>query len=206
MNTNEILDNLDAPDFQMVKPIIIRITNDSESTVSNFDVFNVKYLSEGFCGGSWSEAGNFTLREITISSQSVNISFKEILNDIQKTPFTVGAVCLECIKGSSLQITDTYCLTYESLEGKLYKMKMKPFKDPFNAEKKITYNKEIFNIEPLTILTWKTIYAMTEFQISIFSEQTINTCLALDGYKPLTLHNKPTAIRNLHGMYLRKGI
>lgn len=188
----------DKSGSQLIDPIILQISNNSPLAVANFDVFSAQHLKEGFGGDSWSPEGSLTLQGITISSLFASSSYRQILSLAQNTPFKAGSVYLESINGPKDQVSDVYRLDFESTEGKICSTWIKPNKDSNQfAENGIAYSTVDFNMGPLTKLTWKTIYPLAVFQISIFPAHIINPSLALYSNNVHTHSTRPNVFSNL---------
>ncbi len=178
--------------------IIIQVTNNSTAPVSNFDVFGAgEYLYGNYGGGSWSNSGDFTLNNVTITSVFNSVSYQQVLANVQNNPFTAGSVYMESVSGSTQQVADVYQLTSVNQSGESYTKPIKPYKDAYQFQNGITYNNNSFNMGTLTKLTWTTIYASAVFQISIFPSQIIDPNAALNGGNVQQAYSKPNVIGNL---------
>lgn len=162
-------------------PIILTITNNTAAAVTDFPIFGAaEFLNGNNGGGSWSSAGDFTLRNVTISSGYSAVSYQQILDNTRNNPFAAGSVYLESISGNAQQVSDVYQLTSVTNDGTSFTKPIKPYKDTMQLNSTATYNNKEFNIGSMTKMTWRTIYASAVFQISIWPYQEINPSQALN--------------------------
>lgn len=181
-----------------MQQIILQVSNATPFVVKNFDILNAdKFLSGNKCKGTWNAGGDFTIKDVTISSMQEAVPYEQVLHNIQKNPIEVGSIYLEIIAGNKQQVQDVYSITSQNSEDQLQTKNFKPFKDAYQMEKGITYNVINFKLGSSTKLTWPTIYPSTVFQISIFQKQLVDPFIALSSQIIKTSYNRPTLIDNL---------
>lgn len=181
-------------------PIILKVSNASNVDVANFPVFGAAtYLTGNNGGGTWAANGNFTLLGITISSYFSSVSYQQILNNTQNSPFTAGSIQIQVISGNQAQASEIYTVNSVSNTGQSFSDPVSPFLDSYQFLAGITYNTISFNMSGLTQIIWNTVYALTTFKVSIFPAQTIDTAAALNGAPVQTSYTRPKVIGNLRG-------
>jgi len=177
---------------------IIQISNSSNATYTGgFDVLGAfQYLYGNYGGGTWNNAGSFTLNGITISSVYTTVNYQQILSSTQSQPFQVGAVYLQSVQGNANQVSDVYTLTTQSTAGELYSRPIKPYINPNQYQNTITYNNSAFVINGYTKLTWSNIYASSIFQISFFPAAVIDPAQSLNGTSVQAQYTAPNVATN----------
>jgi hypothetical protein len=184
--------------YAVAPQYILQISNSSNAAISNFDVFGASiYLNGSYGGATWSNGGNLTLNGVTISSVFGNVTYQQMLASSASKPFTSGGVYLQSIAGSTAQVTDVYNITSQTAGGELFQSPVAPILDGYQFNAGITYNNTSFNIEPLTKLTWSTIYPNAVFQIRIFPANIIDPSNALNGNNVQQGYSKPRVIGTL---------
>ena len=192
--------NGSANSFPSAQPLIVQVSNASAAAVSGFDVFGAgQYLTGAFSGGTWSNAGNFTLNGVTISSVMPNVSYQQILQSTINNPFTAGGVYLQSITGATAQVTDIFSVTSVNQYGSSYSTPIKPFLDSYQFQASVIYNTAEFNMGNLTKLTWNTIYASAVFQITVFPAGMVTPEAALNGNRVQNMYTRPQVVSSLRG-------
>jgi hypothetical protein len=183
---------------QTAPQYILTISNASAQNVSAFDVFGAsQYLSGNYGGGTWNADGSFTINGVTIRSGYTNVSYQQILTSVSYKPVTIGSVYLNSIAGSNAQVTDAYQVTSLTAGGEKYESNIVPILDGYQFQSGITYNNNSFIIEPLTKLTWSTIYASAQFQLRFFTANIVDASNALSGTAVQNSFGKPRVIGSL---------
>jgi len=187
-----------APAAAVAPSYIIQVSNSSNATYTGgFDVLGAfAYLYGSNNGGTWSNAGSFTLNGIVISSVYTTVNYQQILSSTQSQPFQVGAVYLQSINGNPNQVSDVYTLTTQSTAGELYSRPIKPYINPNQYQNTITYNNSAFVINGYTKLTWSNIYASAVFQISFFPAAVIDPAQSLNGSSVQSQYTAPNVATN----------
>ncbi len=192
------VNSIEKSKLQTTDLIILQITNSSASDVSNFDIFNAQHLKEEF-DVCWNVDRSFSFNNVTIRSLTNN-SYRQILTTIQEHPFSAGSIFLESKNGPKRQVTDVYGLTSEDEADQLHNRKIKPYKYAYEADKGIAFNCIPFLMGPSSKISWKTIYALAAFQLTLFSEEITNPSAALTNMNVQAKQSRPCIIGNLRGI------
>jgi hypothetical protein len=186
--------------FNGAAQYILQVSNASAAAVTNFDVLGAaQYLFGNYGGGTWDNAGNFTLNGVTISSVFTQVSYQQILSATTTQPFTVGAIYLQSTAGSASQVTDIFTLTSQAPGGQLYSEPIAPILNPMQFQTSVTYSDTSFNVTSLTKLTWNQIYASSVFQIRLYPAQVIDPAQSLNNNAVKQNFTRPVASQMNYG-------
>lgn len=178
-------------------PYMFQISNASPADVLVFNFLDASNVLYGGAAGTFSAAGDYTERGVTISMTSGGINYRQFLGNLNGSPFTAGMVYLQSTAGSAQQINDTYQLSTTSPEGAVYTKPIKPFLSPDQFQSGVLVNNTAFNVNTLTKLTWGKIYASAVFQFIIWPSQTINLASPLNGQNAQQVNGAPRVVGSL---------
>jgi len=96
-------------------------------------------------------------------------------------PFSVSLTLIESIMGSTSQISQTFTLNTQDVNGNQVIQSIKPTFDPYQQESTIVTVKQNFNIDAFTKLNFSIVNGSTVFRIHFYPSSIINLAAGLQG-------------------------
>ena len=147
------------------------------------DITNVDILGAfefvGHCG--FTTDGKLVLGDISVSSGIGNVTYREILQQIQMNPFAVGLTYIYSLAGPADQVLQPFTVNTRDANGKLVSKAIIPLLDPMQTQAGVTIIRQVFRIDCVTKLTFANVLAGTIFQLQIFPVDYLNISRILVG-------------------------
>jgi len=159
------------------KPFILTISNKSDTAISNLDVLG----ADTYIGNAGFTDGSLTNNGVTISSGMSEMNYEQFLNQCMQQPFSVSLTLIESILGSTSQISQTFTLNTQDVNGNQVVQSIEPTFDPYQQESTIVVVKQQFSIDAFTMLNFSTVNASAVFRIHFYPSSIINLAAGLQG-------------------------
>lgn len=171
------------------QPYIITVSNASNAAVS-VDVFGAYvYLNNaGFSNGT------LTVNNVSITSGLSNVTYYNLLQQSQASPFTVGSTLISSVNGQTSQVLQPITLSTTDANGNQATKVLTPTIDPYQNQSGVIELKQPFRIDGFTKLTF-TVLASTSVQFQFYPSDTINIARGLGGNPVSKQYGSPKIIR-----------
>lgn len=172
----------------------IIISSASAAAVANFDVFGAStYLNNAQV--TFDPNGNLVIGAITISSNTSNVTYRDLLQQSAWQPFTVGQTYMQCSSPAS-QILVPYTITTKDSNGTLIQLAGKPKKDPYQQQNDVLVDPTVYSIDGLSKITFSQILPFAVLMLDFYPQSNINTGRLLNGQIPGKDYGNPGIIRS----------
>jgi hypothetical protein len=159
------------------KPFILTISNKSDTAISNLDVLG----ADTFIGNAGFTDGSLTNNGVTISSGMSEMNYEQFLYQCMQQPFSVSLTLIESILGSTSQISQSFTLNTQDVNGNKVVQSIEPTFDPYQQESTIVTVKQNFSIDAFTKLNFSIVNGSTVFRIHFYPSSIINLAAGLQG-------------------------
>jgi len=161
----------------LFQPLILTISNNSDTAISNLDVLG----ADTYIGNAGFTDGSLTNNGVTISSGMSEMNYEQFLNQCMQQPFSVSLIIIESIFGSTSQISQTFTLKTQDANGNQVVRSIEPTIDPYQQESTIVTVKQNFSIDAFTKLNFSIVNGSTVFRIHFYPSSIINLAAGLQG-------------------------
>lgn len=181
---------------QEVKPSMpysIIVSSASGAAVQNFDIFGAsEYLNNPTY--SFDASGNLVVGSITISSNTTNITYRDLLYQSMTANFSVGQVYLQCTDTS--QITQPYTIFTKDGSGVRIQVPIKPKKDPYQNQTDVLVDNTVFRMDVMTKITFSQILPNAVLFVDLYPQDNVDQGRLLSGQNPTRMYGNPGTIRS----------
>ena len=162
--------------IQQSQPYIVTVTSTSGADVSNFDILgSYQYLNNA----GFNSAGSLVIGSITISSGISNVTYSEMLWQLQNNVFSVGLTYLQST--AAAQILSTVSVNTRDANGNIATKALIPIIDPYQQQTNVVALKTPFRIDGFTKLIIQTVTASSTSKFYFYPADNINLARALGG-------------------------
>ena len=170
-------------------PYILQISNGSNGSISNFDVFGAfQYWNTGV--GTWS-GGTWTYQNVNVSSVLSGTSYQQLLGQSFNKPFTIAQTMLQVISNTPGQLTQPVQYSVTMQNGKTYG---EPIIFVYNQFQQITTqvtNYTTFTIDGNAKLTFSSLLPSVVFQVFIYPVLEIDVTNSLANTNVISTYGNP---------------
>ena len=159
------------------KPFILTISNKSDTAISNLDVLG----ADTYIGNAGFTDGSLINKGVTISSGISEMNYEQFLYQCMQQPFSVSLTLIESILGSTSQISQSFNLNTQDVNGNKVVQSIEPTFDPYQQESTIVTVKQNFSIDAFTKLNFSIVNASAVFRIHFYPTSIINLAAGLQG-------------------------
>lgn len=175
-------------------PYSIQISSASAAAVQNFDVFGAStYLNNAQV--TFDVNGNLIIGNVTISSQTPNVTYRDLLQQSAWQPFTNGQTYIQC-SSPTAQILVPYTITTKDSSGVLMQIPGKPKKDPYQQQSDLLIDSTIWSIDGLSKMTFNQILPFAVLNLDFYPQSNINSGRLLNNQQPGKDYGNPGIIRS----------
>lgn len=183
-----------APPVKPSQSYSVIISSASAASVSNFDVFGAStYLNNAQV--TFNANGDLVIGAVTISSNTSNVTYRDLLQQSAWQPFTVGQTYIQCSSPTS-QILVPYTITTKDANGTLIQLAGKPKKDPYQQQPDALIDPTVYSIDGLSKITFSQILPFAVVSLDFYPQSNINTGRLLNGQVPGKDYGNPGIIRS----------
>jgi hypothetical protein len=180
---------------QEVKPSLpysIIISSASGAAVANFDIFGAsEYLNNP--NVTFDANGSLVSGSITISSNTTNVTYRDLLYQSMSANFSVGQVYIQ--SDTTAQITQPYTIFTKDGSGVRIQVPVKPKRDPYQNMSDIVIDNTVFRMDVLTKITFSQILANAVVYLDLYPQDNVDQGRLLSGQNPTRYFGNPGTIR-----------
>jgi len=165
---------------QESQPYIITVSNASATQINGFNIWGAAtYIggSNSIAGASWS-AGSLTISGVTLTSAISNMTYFEMLQQSNTSPFTVGRTYLASVSGSASQVIQPLSINTKDSNGNFAGKVLPSPLSPNQYQPGVYENRMPYRIDGLTTVGIS-ILASAVFQIYFYPSFTVNLARTL---------------------------
>lgn len=175
-------------------PYSIIVSSASGAAVQNFDIFGAsEYLNNP--NVTFDSNGSLINGSITISANTPNVTYRDLLYQSLSANFSVGEVYLQC-SSPATQITQPYTIFTKDGNGLRVQIPIKPKKDPYQQQTDVLIDNTVFRMDVLTKIQFSQILANAVLYIDLYPSDNVNQGRLLNGQAPTRSFGNPGNIRS----------
>lgn len=194
MNQSGAVQQTQQQEVRPSMPYSLIISSASGASVQNFDIFGAsEYLNNP--NVTFNANGDLVQGSITISSNTTNITYRDLLYQSITANFSVGQVYLQC-SSPSTQISQPYTIFTKDGTGVRVQVPIKPKKDPYQNQNDVVVDNTVFRMDALTKLTFSQILPLAVLFIDLYPQDNVNPGRLLNGQNPTKFYGNPNTIRS----------
>lgn len=183
-----------APEVKPSMPYSIIVSSASGASVSNFDIFGAsEYLNNPDV--TFNSAGSLVSGSITISANTTNVTYRDILYQSITANFSVGQVYIQCTD-TPAQITQPYTIFTKDASGVRIQVPIKPKKDPYQQQTDVLVDNTVFRMDAMTKITFSQILPNAVLFIDLYPQDNVDQGRLLSGQNPTRFYGNPGTIRS----------
>lgn len=153
-------------DIKTTTPLVIDVTNNSDETVNDLDVFGAfLYLNNS---NSVFTEGSLNSNEVLISSPLENVNYKEILFQSTVQPFHIGLMYISLLSGGNSQLTQVFKVITQDANGNVIIRPIVPLVDPYQQQPDIIAVTQKYWVDGFTKLCFRSIKPKTSIRLTFY--------------------------------------
>lgn len=180
---------------QDVKPSLpysIIVSSASGAAVQNFDIFGAsEYLNNPTY--NFDANGSLVIGSVTISANTPNVTYRDILYQSITANFSVGEVYLQ--SDTTAQITQPYTIFTKDATGVRIQVPIKPKKDPYQNQNDVLINNTVFRMDVMTKIQFSQILPNAVIYVDLYPQDNVDQGRLLSGQNPTRFFGSPRNIR-----------
>lgn len=174
-------------------PYSIIVSSASGSSVQNFDIFGAsEYLNNP--NVTFDSNGSLVVGNVTIMSNTTNISYRDLLYQSITANFSVGEVYIQ--SDTTAQITQPYTIFTKDGSGVRIQIPIKPKKDPYQNQNDVLINNTVFRMDSMTKITFSQILPNAVIYIDLYPQDNVDQGRLLSGQNPTRNYGNPGNVRS----------
>jgi hypothetical protein len=181
-------------DVKPSMPYSIIVSSASGAAVQNFDIFGAsEYLNNP--NVTFNSNGDLVNGSVTISANTPNITYRDLLYQSITANFSVGEVYLQCSSPTN-QITQPYTIFTKDGNGLRVQIPIKPKKDPYQQQTDVLIDNTVFRMDSMTKITFSQILAGAVLYLDLYPSDNVNAGRLINGQNPTKFYGNPGNIRS----------
>lgn len=181
-------------DVKPSMPYSIIVSSASGAAVQNFDIFGAsEYLNNP--NVTFDANGSLVNGSITISANTPNVTYRDLLYQSIAANFSVGEVYIQC-SSPLIQISQPYTIFTKDGSGLRVQIPIKPKKDPYQQQNDVIIDNTVFRMDQMTKIQFSQILANAVLYLDLYPADNVNQGRLLNGQAPTRYYGNPGNIRS----------